>query len=107
MTIEDLALAYELRQEGCCWKRIAQGLGGEAKLICNSVAHLVKYGITKGLDGYARQPGRPAAFTIDQVKKAHDMRERGSSWEGVGRELGLDPERLRKSHQYALTKGLL
>ncbi len=33
------------------------------------------------------------------------MRQRGSSWAGVGRELDADPEALRKAHRYALNKG--
>lgn len=107
MTLDDLAIAYELRQEGCTWKRIAIGLGGDPLLIAAQVSHLVRNGISKGLDGYARQPGKPAAFPLKSVEAAHEMRKRGSSWEGVGRELDLDHERLRKSHRYALSKGLI
>lgn len=47
MTLSELALAYELRQEGCCWKRIAQGLGGDPLLIAAQVSHLVNHGIKK------------------------------------------------------------
>jgi len=107
MALDELALAYELRQEGCCWKRIAEGLGGDPRLIAAQVSHLVRNGIGKGLDGYDRKPGKPAAFPLDSIQKAHDMRSRGSSWKGAGRELDLDPERLRKAHRYALNHGLI
>ena len=107
MSLEELALAYELRQEGCSWKRIAQGLGGDALLIAAQVAHLVSHGITKGLNGYPRQPGHPSTFSFDLIIKADDMRRRGSTWEGVGRELDSDCEKLRRAHRYAFNKGLI
>ena len=72
-SLEELALAYELRQEGCSWKRIAQGLGrdlGDDRLLSAAVSHLVQHGIRKGRDGYARQPGRPATFTLDLLRAA-------------------------------------
>jgi hypothetical protein len=107
MTLSELALAYELRQEGCCWKRIAQGLGGDPLLISAQIYHLVSHGIHKGLDGYERQPGRAPNFNLEIIIKADDMRRRGSTWEGVGRELDSDCEKLRKAHRYALNKGLI
>lgn len=107
MSLEELALAYELRNEGCSWKRIAQGLGGDALLIAAQVSHLVNNGIKKGLNGYPRQPGNHSAFSLELIIKADDMRRRGSSWDGVGRELDSDCEKLRKAHRYALNKGLI
>lgn len=35
---EDLALAYELRQEGCCWKLIGLGLGIDHELLRQALA---------------------------------------------------------------------
>lgn len=107
MSLDELALAYELRQEGCSWKRIVQGLGGDPLLMAAQVSHLVTHGIRKGLDGYARQPGNSAIFHIDIIRKAHDMRSRGSSWAGVGRELDVNPDRLRMAHRYAVSRGLI
>jgi len=107
MNLDDLALAYELRQEGCSWKRIAQGLGGDALLIAKQISHLKLNGITKGLDGYGRGAGRPSGFSLDLIRKVHDMHQRGSTWPGIGRELDADPERLRKAYQYALIKKLI
>ena len=107
MNLDELALAYELRQEGCCWKRIAEGLGVDDIQLKEKVGHLVRHGISKGLDGYDRKPGKPATFPLDAIQKAHDMRVRGSSWSGVGRELDLDHERLRRAHRWALNNGLI
>jgi hypothetical protein len=107
MSLDELALAYELRQEGCSWKRIAQGLGGDALLIAKQVSHSILNGITKGLNGYDRTGGRPASFSLELISKVSDMRRRGSTWPGVGRELDADPERLRKAYRYALNKKLI
>lgn len=107
MSLDELALAYELRQEGCSWKRIAQGIGGDPLLMAAQVSHLVANGIRKGLDGYARQPGNAATFHIDIIRKANDMRSRGSSWAGVGRELDANPDQLRMAHRYAVSRRLI
>lgn len=45
LTINDLALAYELRQEGCCWKRIAEGLGCTDKQLHSAIHYVTHYGI--------------------------------------------------------------
>lgn len=107
MNLEELALAYELRQEGCCWKRIAQGLGCDPILVAAQVYHLVNFGIKKGLDGYERLPGRKAVYDMDTIRKADQMRCKGSSWEGTARELDADPQKLRTSHNYAVRRGLI
>lgn len=107
MTLDELALAYELRQEGCCWKRIAQGLGGDARLLSAQVSHLVLNGIKKGVDGYQRLPGRRAAFDIRLVRNAEGLRRRGKSWADVAEALGVSPEPLRRAHYYANRRGLI
>ena|SRR5690606_25687405 len=106
-TIEELALAYELRQDGCSWKRIAQGLGGDGRLLNAAVHHCVQHGIRKGLDGYQRQPGRQATFGLELVRSADRMRAGGFNWKSTASHLGADSEALRKAHQYARRKGLL
>lgn len=45
MPLEELALAYELRQEGCCWGRIALGLGCSAAYLEQAVRDLTRGGI--------------------------------------------------------------
>lgn len=45
-TAEELALAYELRQEGCSWKNIMRGLGGRRpSVINNAVLRAVRFGL--------------------------------------------------------------
>lgn len=107
MTIEELALAYELRQEGCCWKRIATGLGCDPVKLGNQVTHLMRHGIGKGLDGYARTAGHPANFNIETIKAANRRRRDGCTWRSIGLEFSVDGERLRKSHRYAVKRGLI
>ena len=109
-SLEELALAYELRQEGCSWKRIAQGLGrdlGDDRLLCAAVSHLVQHGIRKGRDGYIRQPGRRATFNKAALQSAAQMRADGMQWSSIAAHLGVDPQPLRTAHQYAKAKGLL
>lgn len=106
-TIGELALAYELRQEGCCWKRIAQGLGGDARLLSAQVSHLVLNGIKKGADGYQRQPGRRAVFDFRLVRNAEGMRRLGKPWAEVAEALGVQTEPLRRAHYYANSRGLI
>lgn len=109
-SLEELALAYELRQEGCSWKRIAQGLGrdlGDDRLLSAAVSHLVQHGIRKGRDGYARQPGRPATFSLDLLRAADRLRSNGLKWKATAAYLDVDAQGLRTAHQYAKAKGLL
>jgi len=43
----ELALAYELRQEGCSWKVIAIGLGVDAAKLTSAVRHLCRPRLAK------------------------------------------------------------
>lgn len=45
ITAAELALAYELRQEGCRWKRIADGLGINANTLHKAVTRAKRDGI--------------------------------------------------------------
>lgn len=107
MTVEELALAYELRQAGCCWKRIAQGIGGDARLISAQVSHLVQNGIKKGFDGYDRIPGRKANFDLRLIRAAHGFRQLGHTWAQTAYKLGVEAEPLKKAHRYALNRGMI
>jgi len=95
MTVTELVLAYELRCEGCGWKRIASGLGYDHRAIEKAVQRAVTTGLRKGLNGYARQPGRPSTFPLSLIKEAASMRRKGSSWRGVARELLDDDSRVK------------
>lgn len=107
MTLDQLARAYELRQAGLCWKLVARELGGDARLLSAQVAHLVTQGIRKGLDGYARQPGRLAGYPLDVLRQADRLRRKGYEWHLVAPTLGGDAETMRKAWQYARRKRLL
>jgi hypothetical protein len=100
MTIDDLALAYELRQEGCQWKVIAGALGGDAKLLAAQVARLVAFGIHRG-------PGRPSAYTERTLLAADAQHAAGIPWAEIGEALGIEPERIRQAWQYAKKHGLI
>jgi len=107
LTLDELALAYELKQEGCCWKRISVGLGCDHRYLQQAVNGLTRRGIRKGTDGYARQPGRPAVYPIVVLRAAHGMRQRGRTWPEITKELGGYPGPMRQAHRHALAKGLI
>lgn len=107
MTLDQLARAYELRQSGLCWKLVARELGGDARLLAAQVAHLCTHGIRKGLDGYARQPGRAAGYSLDVLRRADRLRRKGYEWALIAPSLGAVAESLRKAWRYAHGKGLL
>lgn len=44
-TNSDLALAYELRQEGIGWKAIARALGVEVSTLQKAVYHAIRHGL--------------------------------------------------------------
>lgn len=98
LSVEELVLAYELRCEGCSWQRIASGLGYDPVVISKAVGKACAMGIRKGLDGYPRRPGRSHTFPLRTIRRAHDMRRRGSSWVGIAREL-LDDDSRKKAEQ--------
>lgn len=107
-SIEDIALAYELRQEGCNWKRISTGMGGDEHALRSAVSHCVQFGIKKWKNGYARQPGRPASLHFDLIMAAHNMKINSKlTWRSIGEHLDVDSEPLRKAHYYANKAGLL
>lgn len=41
----ELALAYELRQEGCSWKAIARGIGGCDGTLKKAIRRAERYGL--------------------------------------------------------------
>lgn len=106
--VEDLALAYELRQTGMCWKRIAQGFDDDDRALRCAVWNCVRIGVTKWENGYARQAGRPPVIHLDVIKAAHRMKKNSKlAWRVIAEHLGVDSEKLRMAHQYANKTGLL
>lgn len=98
----ELALAYELRQEGCSWKRIAQGLGCDWTAIKGAVENAVARGLRAPGIRQDAKGGRRATYTLQMLRAAGIQRANGLSWSAVARHLGADPERLRKAHRYAV-----
>ena len=102
LTLEQLAVAYELRQSGLCWKKVSQHFeGSDPRHISAQVSHLVRHGIRKGRDGHARQPGQPARVPREKLQRAAKLRAAGYPWSMIGPALGVDPHRLRCAHRYA------
>lgn len=94
-TIEELALAYELRQEGCSWKRITQGIGGDWKLLKDRIRNLEAGGI---IDPRTKVPDQVLAL-------AHEMRTRSRlSWRAIGRHLGFSADSLRSAYSRRVTR---
>lgn len=93
MTPEELALAYELRQEPhrCSWKRIAQGLGGDPDKIKMAVFKAVRYGIASRLsdfDGIDKAKRRYKRATLAAAK---NHRAAGDTWRVIAGTLLNDP----------------
>lgn len=89
MTLEELALAYELNQAGCCWKRIAQGLGYDPLYIKNSVHRACRIGIGSRLNGFGidKAPRRYKRVVLEAAKR---YRAAGHSWTKIaGAVLGI------------------
>lgn len=97
MTLEELVLAYELRCEGCCWKRIAYGLGYDPVYIRNSVNRAKHVGIHSRVMGFGvdRAPRRYRKHVL-AAAKLH--RAAGLSWRQIAVELtGAGDRRTAKS----------
>lgn len=94
-TAEELALAYELRQEGCCWKRIAQGLGGDWKTIKDLVRNIELGGIVD------------PRMTVPHwaLVAAHNMRTNSRlSWRSIGEHLGFSASSIRAAYSRRVTR---
>lgn len=91
---EDLALAYELRQEGYSWKRIAQGLDCDWKLLKDRIRNIEAGGLHD-----ARKAVSDGALTA-----AHTMRTNSRlSWRAIGAHLGINHAALRSAYSRRVT----
>lgn len=82
MTIEELVLAYELHCEGCCWKRIASGLGYDPSYIKTRVNHARDRGIRNRLTGFGGVHG-PRTYPKAVLEAALLHRTSGMPWRQV------------------------
>lgn len=87
--IEELALAYELRQEGCCWKRIAQGLGCDWVQLKDRIRNAELGGL---VDPRIKLPQ-------EALQGAHIMRTNSRlSWAAIGRYYGTSASCMRAAY---------
>lgn len=107
LTLEELALAYELRQEGCCWRRISVGLNCDHRALQQAVTSIARRGIRKGTNGYARQPGRPASYSLEAIRAAHAKRQKGMTWPQIAAVFGGTANAMRLATKHAIDKGLI
>lgn len=80
LTNDELALAYELKQTGCCWKRIAEGLSCNDHDLRSAVSYAIRHGIK----------WRPSRFyPAETIIAALVMRGRSKfSWRSIAEHLG-------------------
>lgn len=90
LTVEELALAYELKQEGCCWKRIADALNCCDHALRSAVSRATIAGITyrKGEPIHSEQLVQTSII----VKYSTRL-----SWRSIAEHAGTDAEQLRQS----------
>lgn len=94
-THEELALAYELRQEGIGWKRIAQGLGCDSADLYAAVKHCRQYGLIN----------RKQIVTAGQLQAAINMRENSRiSWRSIAEHLDMSLVSIRSAYYRHMEK---
>lgn len=107
-TVEELALAYSMRQEGICWKRIAQGLGyDDHRALSKAINSAVHRGIKKDGNGYERKPGRRGQYDLRVLQNAVEMRAVGFKWREIAEEYGGTADAIRCAVAHALIVGLI
>lgn len=111
MTIEELVLAYELRNEGCSWKRIASGLGHDSKQIAGAVRKAKERGIHSRLTGFGIDHA-PRRYHKKILEAALLHRAVGMTWPQISLELTGNGDRtsarsLAASVTYATNAGYI
>lgn len=106
-SLAELALAYELRQEGCCWKRIAAGVGGDHNALKHAVSRLVVDGFSAGSTSGQLKSGRPFSVSKEKTMMAEEMRSHGLGWRCIAEYLGESYSRIRRSHERAKRFGII
>lgn len=86
ITVRDLALAYELRQEGCSWKNIAHGLGCDWAVLKG----LVRNAVNGGLHSARRKIPEASLETATIMRRNSRL-----SWRCIAAYLGHDTDALR------------
>lgn len=106
--LNELALAYELRQEGCCWKRIALGLGRDHEKLKQAVNYTVRCGFK--IDQYGRRgPGVKRHFSLETLRFVDGLRRQKQrrTWAEIADILGTTPQKIFDCYRKARKKGLI
>jgi hypothetical protein len=100
-SVEEIALAYELSIEGCCWKRIAIGLNCYADDISAAVRHAISHGVSAG----QRKQGGARVVPLHAIKAAKAMRDCRMGWRSIADHLCMSRLSLRVAfnHYYSLS----
>lgn len=103
LSVSEIALAFELRQEGCCFKRIAIGLHIDPGDLSAELRAREVYGI-----GTGRETTGPAFKTpLALLKSAKAMRLANMGWGSISAHFYMPREQLRHSYNRALRLGWL
>lgn len=94
-SLDDLAFAYELFQEGCEWKQIARGMGGDWRALHQQVKRLEVGGIH---DPRTVVPGR--ALELARIMRTNSR----LSWNAIGAHLGISGTSLRYAYSRRVTR---
>ena len=91
--VEDLALAYEMRCDGCSWKRIAIGLSCDWRELKDLVRNVELGGLVDVR----------TVVTDADLELAHIMRTNSRlSWNAIGRYLGHSSVTMRSAYSRRL-----
>jgi len=103
LSTAEIAMAFELRQEACCFKRIAIGLNIDPDDLSSELRAREVYGM-----GTDRRTTGPAFKTrIQLLKSAHAMRKCRMGWNSISAHICLPREQLRLAYNRALRLGWL
>lgn len=101
LSMSEVAMAFELRQEGCCFKRIAIGLHIDPDDLSSELRAREVYGM-----GTDRRTTGPAFKTkIQLLQSAHAMRKCRMGWASIGAHFYVPREQLRLAYNRALRLG--
>lgn len=101
LSMAEVAMAFELRQEGCCFKRIAEGMHIDPLDLMAELVYRVKAGT-----GTGRETTGPAFKTpIKLLQSAHAMRRCSMGWTSIGAHFYMPREQLRLAYNRALKLG--
>ena len=103
LTMEEIALAFELRQARCCFKRIAEGLHVDPCDLSAELRARKLYGTGTGRDTTGPAFKTPLAL----LRSVKAMRLSRMGWDSIGAHCCVPREQLRLAYNRALKLGWL